>query len=317
MLTPFEALRQKNKRRAKTTKGRESDTLARLAAFSSSLKTSKSDRADADAPPAAPAMDWLDGDDDDDDDADADAGARARRAPRPPPAARPRGRAQRTVVVHNRAEAGMLKRAVEQASSATSDMTEEEQCAADYHRKRAQQVRAARLCGNLPRDDNITLQGQRGELRRLARRLRRHALAQAPGAREAKLDEGARLVVALVDAKQPVDGGRDVAVRVESCPELLARLVHCDWRGRRRDRGRRWRRERCVLPERCALQRSASRCALQRRERCSALQQQAQQGSRHGVHPRGCKRDERFGAWDHYLCAVSYTHLTLPTILLV
>ena len=70
MLTPFEALRQKNKRRAKTTKGRESDTLARLAAFSSSLKTSKSDRADADAPPAAPAMDWLDGDDDDDDDAD-------------------------------------------------------------------------------------------------------------------------------------------------------------------------------------------------------------------------------------------------------
>ena len=54
----------------------------------------------------------------------------------------------------------MLKRAVEQASSATSDMTEEEQCAADYHRKRAQQVRAARLCGNLPRDDNITLHNE-------------------------------------------------------------------------------------------------------------------------------------------------------------
>ena len=144
-------------------------------------------------------------------------------------------------------------------------------------------------------DDEIALQGQRGELRRLARRLRRHALAQAPGAREAEFDEGARLVVALMDAKQPVDGGRDVAVRVESRPELLARFVHCDWRGRRRDRGRRWRRERCVLPERCALQRCDSRCALQRRERCSALQQQAQQGSRHGVHPRACNPVESLG----------------------
>ncbi|CAH0369224.1 unnamed protein product [Pelagomonas calceolata] len=120
-------------------------------------------------------------------------------------------------------------------------------------------------------DDEIALQGQRGELRRLARRLRRHALAQAPGAREAKLDEGARLVVALVDAKQPVDGGRDVSLAVEGGPELLARLVHCDWRGRRRDGGRRC----CVLRrrrERCALQRRDSRCALRRRERGGASQ---------------------------------------------
>ena len=101
-----------------------------------------------------------DDDDDDDDEEDEDEVPLAPLVPRPPPVARPRGRAQRTVVVHNRAEAGMLKRAVEQASSATSDMTEEEQCAADYHRKRAQQVRAARLCGNLPRDDNITLHNE-------------------------------------------------------------------------------------------------------------------------------------------------------------
>ena len=99
-------------------------------------------------------------DDDDDEDEDEDETPLAPLVPRPPPVARPRGRAQRTVVVHNRAEAGMLKRAVEQASSATSDMTEEEQSAADYHRKRAQQVRAARLCGNLPRDDNITLHNE-------------------------------------------------------------------------------------------------------------------------------------------------------------
>ena len=101
-----------------------------------------------------------DDDDDDDDEEDEDEVPLAPLVPRPPPVARPRGRAQRTVVVHNRAEAGMLKRAVEQASSATSDMTEEEQCAADYHRKRAQQVRVARLCGNLPRDDNITLHNE-------------------------------------------------------------------------------------------------------------------------------------------------------------
>ena len=90
-----------------------------------------------------------------------------------------------------------------------------------------------------------------------------------------------------------LDGGRDLAVRVESRPELLARLVHGEWRGRRRGHGRRWRRERCVLPERCALQRCDSRSAARR---SSALQQQAQQGSRHGVHPRACDPVETSGA---------------------
>ena len=74
MLTPFEALRQKNKQRAKTTKGREGDTLARLAAFSSSLKSTKVARADAppqpDPEPVTYAGQVLDDDDSDDDDGD-------------------------------------------------------------------------------------------------------------------------------------------------------------------------------------------------------------------------------------------------------
>jgi len=68
LVSPFEALRRKNRDRNKKTKGRESDTLAKLAAFSSGMKTKKVEIGDVERSAPATYAGQVDSDSDSDDD---------------------------------------------------------------------------------------------------------------------------------------------------------------------------------------------------------------------------------------------------------